>query len=96
LPLELIVTIPVFRKKTLGDVMRKASEYEKHAAECRRMAAKTRNPVYKEQLEEMAEAWAMLARERRKQLQKQTNGIPLGEVIEGKTHPLDLIRPPDK
>ena len=76
--------------------MRKASEYEQHAAECRAMAAKTRNPVHKEQLEEMAEAWAMLARERRKQLQKQANGTPRGEVIEGKTHPLDLIRPSDK
>ena len=73
--------------------MRKVSEYEQHAAECRAMARRTRNPVYKKQLEEMAEAWAMLARERRKQLQKQTNGAPLGEVIAGKTHPLDLIRP---
>ena len=76
--------------------MRKVSEYERHAAECRVMASRTRNPFYKKQLEEMAEAWAMLARERRKQLQKQTNGAPLGEVIEGKTHPLDLIRPSGK
>jgi hypothetical protein len=76
--------------------MRKVSEYEEHAAECRVMASRTRNPVYKKQLEEMAEAWAMLARERRRQLQKQTNGAPLGEVIEGKIHPLDLIWSPGK
>jgi hypothetical protein len=76
--------------------MRKASEYEQRATECRTMATKTRNPVHKKQLEEMAEAWAMLARERRKQFQKRTNGALFGEVIEGKTHPPDLIRPPDK
>ena len=51
--------------------MRKVSEYEAHALECRKMAAKTRDQVHKQQLEEMAEAWAILAREREKQLRKQ-------------------------
>lgn len=46
--------------------MRKVSEYEQHARECRAMAAKTQNPTHKQQLEEMAEAWTMLATERRK------------------------------
>ena len=65
--------------------MRKVSEYETHAAECRAMAAGMKNPTHKKQLQEMAEAWAMLARERRKQLLKTTqNGPP---------HPLELIRP---
>lgn len=52
--------------------MRKISEYEAHAQECRRMAANTRDAVHKKQLEEMADAWAMLAREREKHLRKQT------------------------
>lgn len=50
--------------------MRKISEYEQHAAECRQMAAKTSNPIHKKQLEEMADAWGMLARERKRQLLK--------------------------
>ncbi|HEY1980810.1 MAG TPA: hypothetical protein VGH13_12050 [Xanthobacteraceae bacterium] len=84
---------PFKRTSWEPSVVRKASEYDQYATECQAMAAKTRNPVHKKQLEEMAAAWAMLARERRKQLQKQTNGTPVTEVIEGKTHPLDLIRP---
>ena len=51
--------------------LRKVSEYEQHAEECRKMAAKMKDATHKRQLEEMAEAWAMLARERQKQLQKQ-------------------------
>jgi hypothetical protein len=50
--------------------MRKLSEYENHVSECRQMAVKMRDPVQKKQLEEMADAWAMLADERRKQLLK--------------------------
>jgi hypothetical protein len=55
--------------------MRKVSEYEQHATECRQMAVKMSNPVHKEQLEEMAKAWSMLADERRKQLVKRGNGL---------------------
>jgi hypothetical protein len=54
--------------------MRKVSEYELHATECRQMASNMRDPVHKKQLEEMAEAWVMLAGERRKMLLKQANG----------------------
>jgi hypothetical protein len=50
--------------------MRKVSEYEAHAAECRKMAATTSNPLHKQQLTDMAQAWEMLAEERRKQLAK--------------------------
>jgi predicted transcriptional regulator len=46
----------------------KVSEYQQHADECRQMAAKMKDSTHKKQLEEMAEAWSMLARERRKQL----------------------------
>jgi hypothetical protein len=34
------------------------------------MAAQTRNPIHKRQLEEMAQAWEMLAKERAKQISK--------------------------
>jgi hypothetical protein len=44
--------------------MRKLTEYENHVAECRQMAATMRDPVHKKQLEDMAEAWGMLAGER--------------------------------
>ena len=50
--------------------MLKVSEYEAHAQECRQMATKTQNRVHKKQLEDMAEAWSMLARERERQLKK--------------------------
>ena len=40
-------------------------EYEKHAAECRKMAAKTKDFELKRQLENMAEVWDRLARQRR-------------------------------
>ncbi len=51
--------------------MRKVSEYEAHAQECRQLAVKTQDQVHKKQLEEMAETWTMLAREREKQLLEQ-------------------------
>jgi hypothetical protein len=50
--------------------LRKVSEYEEHAVECRKMAAKMKDLTHKKQLEDMAEAWSMLAREREKQLQR--------------------------
>ena len=49
-----------------GAAMQKVLEYEQHAAECREMAAQMRNPRYKKQLEDMAEVWERLARERRR------------------------------
>ena len=55
-------------------IMRKVSEYEQHAHECRRMAANMRDAGHRKQLEDMAEAWEMLARERQRQLMKQANG----------------------
>jgi hypothetical protein len=50
--------------------MRKVSEYEQHAAECRKMAAQLKDPNQKKQLEDMATAWEMLAEARRRQLLK--------------------------
>jgi hypothetical protein len=54
--------------------MQKISEYEHHASKCRQMAARMQDTVHKKQLEDMAEAWSMLAREREKQLRKLANG----------------------
>ena len=54
--------------------MRKVSEYLEHAAECRKMASQMRNPQHKKQLEDMAQAWEMLARERARQLADATTG----------------------
>jgi len=45
--------------------MRKVLEYEKQAVECRRSAAQMKNPQLKKQLEDMADVWDRLARERR-------------------------------
>ena len=44
--------------------MQKVSEYEQKAAECRQKATQTINLQLKKQLEEMAEVWDRLARER--------------------------------
>jgi hypothetical protein len=48
--------------------MRKVSEYEEHAIECRRMARKVQDANHKDQLEDMAKAWETLADKRRRQL----------------------------
>jgi len=50
--------------------LRKVSEYEQHAAECRKMASRMRDSMHKKQFQDMAEAWAMLAQEREKQIRK--------------------------
>jgi hypothetical protein len=45
--------------------MQKTLEYEQHAAKCRRMAAEMTTPQLKKQLEDAADVWDRLARERR-------------------------------
>ena len=45
--------------------MRKVSEYERQAAECRKLAAQTKTPDQRKQLEDLADVWDRLARERR-------------------------------
>lgn len=44
--------------------MKKASEYRQHARECRRLAAQMPSPEHRDQLNEMAEHWDRLARDR--------------------------------
>jgi ATP-dependent RNA circularization protein (DNA/RNA ligase family) len=48
-----------------GEDVQKLSEYEQNAAECRQKAAQSTDLQQKKQLEEMAEVWDRLARERR-------------------------------
>jgi len=45
--------------------MRKATEYERQAAECRQLAAQMKKSEQRKQLEDMADVWDRLARERR-------------------------------
>jgi hypothetical protein len=52
--------------------MQTVAEYEQAAAECRRLAAQTKNPQQKKQMEEMAEVWERLARERRRGIVENT------------------------
>jgi hypothetical protein len=47
--------------------MHKFSECEQYAAECRQMAAQTKNPRYKKELEDMGEVWERLAHAGRKE-----------------------------
>ena len=59
--------------------MQKVQQYEQHAAECRRIATVTKNPRYNEQLEDMAEVWDRLARERRQGIIENEVTSPPGE-----------------
>jgi hypothetical protein len=43
----------------------KVSRYEQYADDCRQLANQTKNTEQKKRLEEMAEVWERLARERR-------------------------------
>jgi hypothetical protein len=40
--------------------------YDQYADECRKLASTMRNPEHKKQLQEMADAWAAIAKERAK------------------------------
>jgi hypothetical protein len=64
--------------------VQKLAEYEKHAAVCRQIAAKTANESRKQQLLQMAEAWDKLAGERRVQLSEQPHdGHPQNVQVDG-------------
>ena len=60
-----------------GLSMRKISEYQDHPAECSKIAARTRDLTHKEQLEELAGAWQMLAEARLKQLERKLRRLRL-------------------
>jgi hypothetical protein len=50
--------------------MRKVAEYELRAEECRRRAAQMKDPEQNKQLEDMAQAWDLLARARPRHLER--------------------------
>ena len=62
--------------------MRKLSEYEQHAQECRNMTGSMKDPEHKKQLQDMAAAWEMLANERRKQLARQAPSVQAPPMAE--------------
>ena len=53
--------------------MKKVSEYQAHADECRKMAQAATNANHRASLLEMAKAWDMMAEVRAKQLRKNAN-----------------------
>ena len=53
--------------------MENISRYEQYADDCRRLAKQTKNTEQKKRLEEMAEVWERLARERRQGIAKLSN-----------------------
>ena len=53
--------------------MRKITEYQEHANQCRLLAKTAVSPEHKAMLENMARTWEGLAEERKKRLEK---GIP--------------------
>jgi hypothetical protein len=51
--------------------MRRVAEYRRFADDCRKLARSLRKPEHRQQLEDMATAWEMLALEREAQLKKE-------------------------
>jgi hypothetical protein len=51
-----------------GTVVRRVSQYEEFADECRLLAAAMKSPEHKRMLQEMAAAWDKVASERRQAL----------------------------
>ena len=60
----------LWSKRERVAVVRKASEYRQHAAECRELANKARSPQ-REMLLNMATTWQGLAEDRDKQIARQ-------------------------
>ena len=52
--------------------MRRISEYQQNAVECRKIAASLQNPLHKQKLQEMAAAWDILAEERKMDLEQKS------------------------
>jgi hypothetical protein len=58
------------RRESRDPAMIKVTQYEHHAEECCKMVWHTGNAEQKAQLEEMAQAWEALARDRAEQIKK--------------------------
>jgi len=65
--------------------MKKASEYLKHAKDCRALAKQMESGEQRDQLLKMAETWEVLARERERTLRNRGEEQPLPSVNEKPT-----------
>ncbi len=68
--------LPLYAFGAQGGNVQKISKYQERATECRKMAARTRSSYHKEQLEEIARAWEMLADVRWKQVERRLRRGP--------------------
>jgi hypothetical protein len=66
--------------------MKKASEYRRHAEECRALAASAAVPEHRDQLLHMASTWDMLAEQREAELARQERIAPLATNGNGDGH----------
>jgi hypothetical protein len=57
-----------------GTTVKNLSRYEQYADDCRQLAKQTQNAEQKKRLEEMAEVWERLARERRQGIVEPSSG----------------------
>ena len=57
--------IVILLLELLGAAMKKVTEYQRQAAECRQLAAEMKSLQQRKQLEDMADVWDRLACERR-------------------------------
>jgi CelD/BcsL family acetyltransferase involved in cellulose biosynthesis len=67
----------------LVELMKNASEYRRHARECRELAAKMETAADREQMLAMAAHWEQLARERTEMVRKHPELAIAGEQEEG-------------
>jgi hypothetical protein len=58
----------------VGTTVENLSRYEQYADDCRQLAKQTNNTKQKKRLEEMAEVWERLARERRQGIVESSSG----------------------
>ena len=71
---------------TIGDTMKKASEYRQHAEECRALARNMTEGEQRDQLLEMARTWDKLAEERSALVQRHPELALTGEHDEERRH----------
>jgi len=64
------LTSTSWEAQRLEGPMRRVEEYRQFAEDCRQLARTLRKPEHRQQLQEMATAWEMLALEREAQLAK--------------------------
>jgi len=66
--------LPLKLETGSGATVDNISRYEQYADDCRQLAKRTKNTEQKKRLEEMAEVWERLARERRQGIVESSSG----------------------